>query len=757
MILKFLLRIRDILFGINTSQVRFDILQNKIDAISVCIENMSNSVINSQLALISIKDRFDIFYNQFNAASDSIENISNSTLRNELALANIKDRFDIFHNQLNTISGFIQNVKNDVEIEYKASGYIEEPVENLNMTVGELNSDNIDKIFINKYTYGEAIRIAFIVQHPSVWSSWRSLWVAASKDARFSIRVVLAPFIHPFSSEAKTYDDMKQCLTNDGVPFLTEAYFDPNSYRAHIVFIQNPYEETRPVKFRIEKFHCAGSRIAYIPYGLEMGGGAWNLKAQFNSHLHRSAWRIFARSERHKKMFAKYCHAGNSHVVVTGHPKLDKSIDNTPSKFPLELLKKIGERKIILWTPHFSVGNQAAWSTFQTFGELIMRKIRHRPDTFLLIRPHPLFFKAMRQHNVWNDLGEDDFRKMIEETDNFALDETDDYHAAFSVAHALMADVGSFLLEFLPTGKPIIYLHRSGGLGMNDDSELVNYLYRGFDKTDIIEFIEMISHGNDPIKETREKITNDFLYGINLESTAGERICEHIYSALSSGDDWTPHKLEESVAQVKSEAYWRGASNTYLALPDFYEQKQVLLDEFLNNIPKIDSAIDIGCGDGKFTLQIAAHVNKIIGYDISQTLVEMAKRAASDANIRNVQYVVQSLEEISPMEKFDLTSCMGVTSCILDDIRFLSILDSFSMLSRKGSLLLMIDTLSSGQDQVVSDQNGYVAKYRSIDDYRILITRRDFFLKKEILIKEDPERNLVNKMFVFEFSPFSLK
>jgi hypothetical protein len=75
------------------------------------------------------------------------------------------------------------------------------------------------------------------------------------------------------------------------------------------------------------------------------------------------------------------------------------------------------------------------------------------------------------------------------------------------------------------------------------------------------------------------------------------------------------------------------------------------------------------------------------------------------------------------------------------------------MLSENGGFLLMIDSLSTVQDQLASDQSGYIAKYRSIYDYRTLIARRGFILKTEIPIKEVAEKCLVNKLFVFEFSP----
>ena len=61
----------------------------------------------------------------------------------------------------------------------------------------------------------------------------------------------------------------------------------------------------------------------------------------------------------------------------------------------------------------------------------------------------------------------------------------------------------------------------------------------------------------------------------------------------------------------------------------------------------------------------------------------------------------------------------------------------------------MIDTLSTSNVQMASDEFGYIAKYRSIADYCQLICRRNYNLQQEIMIKEILDRKLVNKLFLF--------
>ena len=488
-------RFRDKVTGVGAMQVRFDILQSGLD----------------------------VLINAFNLSGRSIKD------NNEQAsiLINHSEQVNLQH-----------------------GGDEETMVDSQVMEVTSANLNRGKSVLIS-FQPNETIRVVFILQHLSVWASWRSVWNAMNNDPRFLPKVVLTPFKHPFSSEALTYDDVRQFLLSENIPFTTTEYFDLNVFNPHITFVQNPYEDTRPEFLKIEYIKKSGSRVVYIPYGLEMGGGAWNIAAQFDSALHRSAWRIFARSERHKKMFGKYCQAGNDHVVVSGHPKFDLLDTDSTNQLSAKLAEKIAQRKTVLWTPHFSVGEPATWSTYKLYGKFILDEMARRADLFLLIRPHPMFFQAMQQHDIWDEDGEQKFRPAVKDSANMALDENLDHRLSFSVSAALMTDVGSFLLEYLPTDKPLLYLHHPDGLGMNDDKELVQYLYTATDSMDIRNFFDMVARDEDPGKSERELALPEFLFGLN--TNIGERICQHIYSAISVGDTGSSTASQTSAKQACSE------------------------------------------------------------------------------------------------------------------------------------------------------------------------------------------------------------
>jgi hypothetical protein len=55
------------------------------------------------------------------------------------------------------------------------------------------------------------------------------------------------------------------------------------------------------------------------------------------------------------------------------------------------------------------------------------------------------------------------------------------------------------------------------------------------------------------------------------------------------------------------------------------------------------------------------------------------------------------------------------------------------------------------QEKIVSDQSGYLARYRNIGDYLKLVGRRGFRMREKILITENIDKKLTNKLFLFEF------
>lgn len=592
------------------------------------------------------------------------------------------------------------------------------------------------------------IRILLVAQYPAIWTSWRSFWKACASNEEVEVHVVVSSFIHPYGG-AETFQEMCKTLKQDNVPYFLGQFYDVDSFNPHVIFLQNPYDSTREQPYKSDYLREKGYRIAYIPYGLEMGAGDENINWQFNLPFHHHAWRIFARSDRHKKMYEKYCETGASRVVVTGHPKFDYQLEKLSenSEISPELLKKVAGRKVVVWTPHFSVGLPATWSTYRIYGDFILELTKKYQQLFFIIRPHPLFYKAMQEHGLWTAEDESLFRERCREQENLWLDTSPEYVESFKVADALMTDVGSFLLEFLPTQKPILYLHHPEGVGMNDDGDLVNYLYKAESTEQIEKFLIKLIANQDSKAEERRLAIGEYLY--DVDGRAGERICSHIIAAIKCKDEQNLLGTDPASMQKRSADYWSNATGTFLAPADYYKSKEELLRHVLSSLPRLKRALDIGCGDGYFTRLIAEFVDEVEAYDVSPALIQKAIDSASLHNVENINYFVSELDKYKPSGSFDLLVCMGVVSCILDDEKFNYILNQLEHVTLEKGYLLTTDTLSSTDDQIVAGDGGYLAKYRNEEKYLSEFTRRNFKLIHSVDIKVMSERNLFNRLYLW--------
>lgn len=602
------------------------------------------------------------------------------------------------------------------------------------------------------YVEHEAIRVVLLAQHAASWAGWRSIWQAASHHPQVVAKVVLAPFIHHLSSEAMAFDALKQEMLKEGIPFHTLAYFDLAAFMPHVVLVQNPYDATRPENVRMPALAAIGARVAYVPYGLEMGGGAWNCMAQFDTDVQRGAWRVYSRSERHRQMFGKHCTSGNGHVVVTGHPKFDDEDASEPSPTAVGWLQKAAGRKIVLWTPHFSVAGPPAWSTYNAYGDFILDAFQLQPGLFLLVRPHPMFFAALRQATPDGTPRERAFRERMAAMPNGALDELPAHADAFSVSHALMADVGSFLLEYLPQDKPMLYLELQGGIGMNEDGEIVESLHVARSEADIAAFLNVVASGHDPRAGQRQAATRQFLY--RLDKKAGERICEDIVQGVRCGEPVAnlaqrrPTELDQ-----QSIRYWQAAQTTFLAPDYYYETKEQSLIQTLEALDPIGSAIDVGCGTGRYTRVLAQFAGEVQGYDVSSGLVAQAREAAAAAGTVNIRFDSAAIEDLRPLETFDLVACLGVTSCVIDDLAFLAAVDKLMQLAKPGGYVLLEDTLSTESGRIASDATGYVAHYRAATDYQRIFERRGLRLVASTVLATAEDIKLINSLFLFQTRP----
>lgn len=297
-----------------------------------------------------------------------------------------------------------------------------------------------------------------------------------------------------------------------------------------VAIFTHPYDRERPRALWFDQVRPCVPKIVYVPYGLSVGAGSKNLRLQFSQPLHIGADLVIARSFAEKAMYAQYCPKGGNNVQVLGHPRFDRLLQELDAVNTQDLKARIGDRIAILWNSHFSFTHRFSqssnFSSFDLLGpELIEYFLAQRSTLCLLWRPHPGLFPELVRQRLLTLEQITVLRTELDEL-GIVLDEQADHLPAFSCSQALISDPGSFLFEYLATGKPLLPLINPEGEPLNNEaSQLVVTCGSASSFYELEKFITAIS--NNSLSRARYLALRD-QHLPWLDGYAGIRVCSAI-------------------------------------------------------------------------------------------------------------------------------------------------------------------------------------------------------------------------------------
>ncbi len=96
---------------------------------------------------------------------------------------------------------------------------------------------------------------------------------------------------------------------------------------------------------------------------------------------------------------------------------------------------------------------------------------------------------------------------------------------------------------------------------------------------------------------------------------------------------------------------------------------------FVDNVDESDFVLDIGCGNGALTYDVASKVKRIVGIDLSEKNISIAKRTYSRENI---EYICGNALTDLPNEQYDVVILSNVLEHIDKRVKFLVSLKSLA-------------------------------------------------------------------------------
>lgn len=350
------------------------------------------------------------------------------------------------------------------------------------------------------------IKVCFIVQRTEIFTSVQSVFETMCSDNRFSVSILVLPrYDHAkkkvdISTIEKNIDfcknlDEKITVIN---PYNTQtkSFEGISGYNFDFIFLGLPYAGEYPEEYHFKTL-SQYSRLCYVPYGSSYTDGMKMIKGCFTDNLLSYVDYLFADCD---KVY-NYC---NSKLRLCKNTDLKSIVYNLG--YPrFDLIKrsdKSGNAKTFLWLPRWTTNfDNNEKSTFLENKDVLIDYFKEHSELILIIRPHPLMFSHYIAMGIMSQIEVNDYKSLIASLPNVSLDESSSYMESFEKADCLIADYSAIDIEFLLTGRPIIYLDNVNAM----DKNISDALYVSDRPKMTVNYINKLIVGDDEKEELRNK------------------------------------------------------------------------------------------------------------------------------------------------------------------------------------------------------------------------------------------------------------
>ena len=374
--------------------------------------------------------------------------------------------------------------------------------------------------------------VVFIVSSLPMWR-FQAIYDLLQKDARFSPHIALYPFT-TFSDAQReeSISSLRTYFQGKGIPYedlsqeSSPGQVLKDRLSPDIVFYPQPYNylyfNDLDSPFFNDSLNC------YIPYAI------WTPAGFNRSYLKETAWRLFYPAQMHYLEAKKHQYNHGANVRITGDPIID-FFQASGSK---QVWKKQDKpKKKIIWAPHFSfIDNGIMYRDSFTWLSECMQEVavQYKDSVQFAFKPHPRLKSEVDSHPQRGKERADQYYQFWRDGENTQL-ETGPYIDLFKESDAMIHDCGSFSVEYLLLGKPVMFMTQDLKKSLARQNELGQQAllshYPGHSKEDIEAFINnTVMNGDDPMQEVRKSFYDKYL------RPPGERsVAENIYHEILIG------------------------------------------------------------------------------------------------------------------------------------------------------------------------------------------------------------------------------
>jgi hypothetical protein len=273
----------------------------------------------------------------------------------------------------------------------------------------------------------------------------------------------------------------------DGYNVKTDVYTDCIS-DFDLVFFTNPYEAMTYKYFTLNYLKDKDLLPIYISYGGEVSSQQNN--TMLASPEMSLFWKIFVNDYASLERHQEHQIIKGKNVIVSGNIRMDEYANITTIE---------QNRKKIIIAPHHTIGNEYKnifqLSNFLFYADFFLELPKKYPEIDFVFRPHPLLFVRLRQNDMWGKEKADKYIQHLLTNTNVIYSDGGDFIKLFAQSSAIIHDCGSFIYDYLFTGKPCCYMLKNKETLKQLNTlavKSINCYYIAENSNDILSFIENV-------------------------------------------------------------------------------------------------------------------------------------------------------------------------------------------------------------------------------------------------------------------------
>lgn len=391
------------------------------------------------------------------------------------------------------------------------------------------------KLLVWRLRHKKQVNVVFIASSLAMWR-YQELYRLLNAHPKFNVSIVIVPFrVYTEEQQRSDVNRLSGYFKQNNTPFLFGINEDGThldmrkTLHPDVLFYPQPYLGNHSFDMDYHRFY--DRLLCYTPYAFWQSKGWWS----YNLHMHRRGWKLFYTTDLHRKDAVIYSNRKDRNVEVVGYLSADQFLQKEHKDIWKEQSKT---KKRIIWAPHFTIneGGLLYQSNFLWMSHFMIELAkRYSEEIQFVFKPHPRLYSELCSHKDWGVEKTKDYYAKWAAMENTQLAEGE-YVDLFMTSDAMIHDSGSFTIEYLYTGNPVMYIAQDVEEQFKDKNDLakcaIKLHYIGKTESDIEDFIvKTVLQGEDKMRGEREKFYNEYLLPPNGK-TASQNIMDVFLKAF---------------------------------------------------------------------------------------------------------------------------------------------------------------------------------------------------------------------------------